>query len=372
MRKNWWMAGAALIALIGCQPPQFSKPLQVLDWPGSRRPYAPSGFRVESYATGLDHPANLLVADNGDVLVAESQGITLLRDANGDGHPELRTSFLSGLYRPYGMAMTREQFLVANTDGVYSYPYKPGHLRPGLGGKRILQLPTQDQDRHWQRNLLLDEAHQKLYVTVGSASDAGEGGMEKEYRRANVLELDLQTGAERVYASGLRNPLGLDWATSGQLWTVVSEGNQQADYFTSIQDGAFYGWPYTYPNTKVMEAPAATINKAQPPDLALKAEAGSGGLRFYRADSFPRHYRDGAFISQHGVDSRSNLNGFKVVFVPFKQGLPSGPPEDFLAGFVPDYASSQVYGRPSAVAVGWDGALLVADDAGNRVWRVSR
>lgn len=371
MHKNWALGlvvGLGLLA--GCLPLQMSNINRVQPWPAGKHPYAPAGFQVREFAGGLDGPRNLLVGNNGDIFVAESDRITLLRDANWDGNPELRTTFLRGLYQPYGMGISEEQFMVASTDGIYAYPYKPGQLEPSGGGRRLMQLPAGADNLHWKRNLVVDEAHQKLYVTVGSASNAGEQGMQEEFRRADILELNLQNGAERVYASGLRNPVGMDWSTSGQLWSVVSENERASDYLTSIQDGGFYGWPYTYSGEHPENPQLA--RKAIRPDVSLGQRTAPQGLSFYRGHSFPSHYRDGAFISQHGTPTKSNLSGFKVVFVPFQDGLPAGPPEDFLAGFVPDYTRNEVYGSPAAVAVAWDGALLVADDAGNRIWRVSR
>lgn len=334
----------------------------MLDWPEGTHPYAPSGFYVHEYASGLNRPGNLIVADNGDVFVAESQSITLLRDSNGDGHPEVRSAFLSGLDRPYGMAINGNQFLVACSGGVDSYAYTAGQLWLSSSKKRILQLPAGGSSLHWQRNLLLDQAQQKLYVTVGSATSAGEAGMQKEYRRANILEVDIPSGAERVYASGLAGPLGLDWSTSGQLWSVVAASGSGKDYVTSIQNGAFYGWP-----KRESSGPPAVA-----PDLPLSDACEAQGLSFYRGRRFPSHYRDGAFVSLHGTARRSGLSGFKVIFIPFLQGLPAGPPEDFLIGFVPDHSRNQAYGRPSAVGVAWDGSLLISDDGGNRIWRVSR
>jgi glucose/arabinose dehydrogenase len=370
MRKilAWGLAVCGILS--GCLPLRLSNVTRVLAWPAGQHPFAPAGFRVCQFVGGLDSPRNLVVASNGDVFVAGPDRITLLRDANGDGNPELRATFLGGLNQPYGMAVAADQFLVASTDSIFAYPYKPGLLEPSGPGRRILQLPAGDDSLHWKRNLLLDEAHRKLYISVGSASNAGEKGMQQEYRRANILELDLKNGAERVYASGLRDPMGMDWATSGQLWSVVSESERAPDYLTSVQDGGFYGWPYTYSGDHPQNIQLA--RKAIRPDVNLGYRTAAQGLAFYRGHSFPSHYRDGAFISEQGAPARGNLSGFKVIFVPFQDGLPSGPPEDFLAGFVPDYNRSEVRGSPAAVAVAWDGALLVADEAGNRIWRVSR
>lgn len=406
MRKTLAIGVLALAGLAGCLPVQTSKFCHVIGWPEGKTPRAPAGFRVQEFARDLVSPRNLLVASNGDVFVAESnsevQGvrrwgadvsgasqaqrldpsanrITLLRDANGDGNPEVRATFLTGLNQPFGMALAGDQFLVANTDGIDAYPYKPGDFAPSGPGRRWLDLPAGGYNNHWTRNLLVDEAHQKLYVSVGSASNIGEHGLQEEVRRANILEVDLRDRSERIYASGLRNPVGMAWAPgSGRLWTVVNErdglGDELApDYLTSVQEGGFYGWPGSYSGGQIdprVESQNSTT--ALKPDLALGAHTASLGLTFYRGDRFPTRYRDGAFIGQHGSWNRSELSGYKVAFVPFREGRPAGPPENFLTGFIPDFNRNEVHGRPVAVAVSWDGALLVADDAGNRIWRVSR
>ena len=399
----------ALAVVAGCVPMENSKFCRVIGWPAGKTPRAPGGFRVQEFARDLINPRNLMVASNGDVFVAEANSeatgmrklgadlsgasgaqrlepsanrITLLRDANGDGNPEVRVTFLANLDQPYGMSIAGNQFLVANTDGVDAYPYKPGDLAPSGPGHRLLELPAGGYNNHWTRNLLVDEAHQKLYVSVGSASNIAEHGMQEEVRRANILEYDLRTQSERVYASGLRNPVGLAWAPgSRRLWTVVNErdglGDELApDYLTSLKDGGFYGWPYSYSGNQVDERvspqDSTLVKKALKPDLALGAHTASLGLTFYRGDRFPSRYRDGAFIGQHGSWNRSELSGYKVMFVPFQDGHPSGPPENFLTGFIPDFNRNEVYGRPVAVAVAWDESLLVADDAGNRIWRICR
>lgn len=409
MRKTLAISLLTLAGIVGCLPMQTSNFCRVIGWPAGKTPRAPAGFRVQEFGSNLINPRNLFVASNGDVFVAEANSeargmrklgaelsgaseaqrlepsanrITLLRDANGDGNPEVRVTFLSGLYQPYGMAIAGDQFLVANTDGIFAYPYKLGELSPSGPGKRILELPAGGYNNHWTRNLLADEARQKLYVSVGSASNIGEHGLDEEHRRACILEVDLRTGSERVYASGLRNPVGLAWAPGNtRLWTVVNErdglGDKQApDYLTSLQDGGFYGWPYSYNGQQVDERvqpqEPGLVSRALTPDLALGAHTASLGLTFYRGDRFPSRYRDGAFIGQHGSWNRSELSGYKVMFIPFENGQPSGPPENFLTGFIPDFNRNEVYGRPVATAVAWDGALLVADDAGNRIWRVSR
>lgn len=408
MRKTL-TSGLLALGLAGCMPTQTSKFCRVIGWPEGKSPHAPAGFHVQEFARDLVNPRNLLIASNGDVFVAESNSeasglrkwgadlsgasqaqrlepsanrITLLRDANGDGNPEVRATFLSGLYQPYGMAIVGDQFLVANTDGIYAYPYKAGELAPSGPGRKWAGLPAGGYNNHWTRNLLVDEAHQKLYVSVGSASNIAEHGMEEEIRRANILEIDLRDRSERVYASGLRNPVGMAWAPGNRrLWTVVNErdglGDEAApDYLTSLQDGGFYGWPYSYSGNQVDERvepqDSSQVSRALKPDVALGPHTASLGLAFYRGNRFPSRYRDGAFIGQHGSWNRSEFTGYKVVFVPFADGSPSGTPENFLTGFIPDFNRNEVYGRPVAVAVSWDESLLVADDAGNRIWRVSR
>lgn len=376
--------------IFGCQPRGTNQLSRVLGWPEGETPHAPGAFQVQEYARDLVNPRNLYVASNGDVFVAEASNssrepsanrITLLRDANGDGNPELRVTFLQGLYQPYGMTIAGDKFYVANTDGLYAYPYKLGEASPSGPGVRMLALPAGDDDLHWTRNLLADEAHQKLYVSVGSSSNIGEDGMQAEYHRANILQIDLQTAAKQVYASGLRNPVGMAWAPGNtRLWTVVNErdglpDHPVSDYLTSLQEGGFYGWPYSYSgkhlDERVTEQKPELVDRALTPDLDLGAHAVSAGLAFYRGEQFPSRYRDGAFIGQRGSWDKEKLSGYKVMFVPFADGHPSGPPENFLSGFIPDFNRNEVYGQPAAAGVAWDGSLLIADDAGNRVWRVS-
>ena len=376
--------------IFGCQPRGTNQLSRVLGWPEGETPHAPGAFQVQEYARDLVNPRNLYVASNGDVFVAEASNssrdpsanrITLLRDANGDGNPELRVTFLQGLYQPYGMTIAGDKFYVANTDGLYAYPYKLGEASPSGPGVRMLALPAGDDDLHWTRNLLADEAHQKLYVSVGSSSNIGEDGMQAEYHRANILQIDLQTATKQVYASGLRNPVGMAWAPGNtRLWTVVNErdglpDHPVSDYLTSLQEGGFYGWPYSYSgkhlDERVTEQKPELVDRALTPDLDLGAHAVSAGLAFYRGEQFPSRYRDGAFIGQRGSWDKEKLSGYKVMFVPFADGHPSGPPENFLSGFIPDFNRNEVYGQPAAAGVAWDGSLLIADDAGNRVWRVS-
>jgi glucose/arabinose dehydrogenase len=384
---------------------QFSK---VLGWPEDKSPVA-EGFTVKRFATGLVNPRNLYVTPNGDVLVAEANTeihgvkklgakligyaassriepsanrITLLRDADHDGVPETRSVFLQGLNQPFGMLVLGDFFYVANTDGLWRYPYRPGDTTLTGQGQKLLGLPAGGYNNHWTRNLLAHPDGTKLYVTVGSGSNVGEHGLANELRRANVLELQPDGSGERIYASGLRNPVGLRFAPGTHvLWTTVNERDELGDelvpdYLTHLEDGAFYGWPFSYWGThldpRVKEPAPAGLKQAQVPDVPLGSHTASLGLAFNEGTLFPGRFRNGAFIGQHGSWNRSKLSGYQVVFVPFSNGQPTAPPEPFLTGFIKDEARREVYGRPVGVAFLPDGSLLVADDAGNTVWRVSR
>ena len=361
---------------------------QVIGWPENTTPKAPAGFTVTKFADGLKHPRNMYVATNGDVFVAESDDkeksanrITLLRDANRDGKPEMKQTFMTELNQPYGMLVLGNYFYVGNTDGVMRFPYREGQKKMTGKGEKILELPAGGYNHHWTRNLLARPDGSKIYVSVGSASNVGEYGMDEEKRRAAVLEINPDGSGERVYASGLRNPVGIDWAPGDSvLYAAVNERDKIGDglvpdYLTSVQAGGFYGWPYSYfgqhidPRRKG-ERPDL-VRQAIVPDVPLGAHTASLGLRFYEGDAFPEKYRNGAFIGQHGSWNRSNFVGYKVVFVPFQNGKPSGEPEDFLTGFIANADKSQVYGRPVGIALLEDGSLLVADDAANTIWRVS-
>jgi glucose/arabinose dehydrogenase len=371
---------------------------KVIGWPAGQTPVAPEGFQVSRYADSLAHPRWIYVADNGDVFIAESNSahstldkitgknksadrITLLRDANNDGMPETRTVFLDNLNKPFGMAIIGDKFYVANTDAVVAYPYTAGATSIKAAGKTIVSLPG--NERHWTRNILPNAAKNKLYIAVGSSSNVAENGIEKEARRANILEVNIDGGGERVYASGLRNPVGMAWAPgTNTLWTAVNErdelgDNLVPDYLTSVQDGGFYGWPYSYygqhedPRMKDKNRPDL-VQKAIVPDVALGNHTASLGLVFYVGTSFPMAYRGGAFIGQHGSWNSSVLTGYKVVYVPFKNGKPAGPMQDFLTGFIANSSKSEVYGRPVGVAVAKNGSLLVADDGADIIWRISK
>ena len=365
-----------------------NNPPEVVGWSKGQTPIAPEGFVVSKFADGLEHPRNIYVAPNHDIFVTESDDaeksanrIVLFRDTNSDGQPDLRTVFLSGLNQPYGMLVLGGYFYVANVDGVVRFPYQEGKTSIEAKGEKILDLPAGGYNHHWTRNLIASEDGSKIYVSVGSASNNGEYGMEKEKRRANILEINPDGSGERVYAYGLRNPVGMDWAPgTNTLWTAVNErdkvgNNLVPDFITSVQEGGFYGWPYAYFGTHVDprmvgEAPEL-VKKAIVPDLAVGAHTASLGLAFYDKEAFPEKYRNGAFIGQHGSWNREVLNGYRVLFVPFENGQPSGPPEDFLTGFIADLDEEEVYGRPVSVAVLADGALLISDDDSSTLWRVS-
>jgi glucose/arabinose dehydrogenase len=382
----------------------------VVDWPEGVTPKAPGGFEVTLWADGLDYPRWIHVLPNGDVLVAEARSvprpgedpeapendgmlrsralgrsanrITLFRDADGDGRPETRETFLAGLNQPFGMALLADSFYVASTDGVLRFPYRPGETRIEAPGEKILDLPAGGYNNHWTRNVVVGPGGRKLYVTVGSASNVGEFGMDEEHRRACILEIDPDGGNERLYASGLRNPVGLDFEPeTGVMWTAVNERDELGDelvpdYVTSVREGGFYGWPYAYfgriEDPRLAGRRPDLVARSLTPDLAVGSHTASLGLAFYTGSAFPERYRGGAFIGQHGSWNRAELSGYKVAFVPFAKGRPSGPMEDFLTGFVADDDRSLVYGRPCGVLVLPDGSLLVADDAANRIWRVAK
>lgn len=383
----------------------FSK---VIGWDSSKKPIAPEGFTVTKYADDLDNPRWIYITPNADVLVAEANTtnkglkklkdeisgksksqtsresgnrITLFRDTNKDGKFDLRETFLSGLNRPLGMLVLGKTFYVANTDGLWQYPYDPAQTHITGQGKQILALPAGGYNNHWTRNLLANADGSKIYISVGSGSNAGENGIENETRRANILEINPDGTGERIYASGLRNPVGMDWVKgTNVLWTAVNERDELGDdlvpdYITSVREGAFYGWPYSYfgqhEDPRLKGQRPDLVKKAIVPDLAVGAHTASLGFAFYDNNAFPKKYNSGAFIGQHGSWNRSELAGYKVIFVPFKNGKPAGSPEDFLTGFIADKGKKEVYGRPVGVAVMPDGSLLVADDAGNTIWKVS-
>ncbi len=399
--------------------PELPPPVQTLlptvvlahakGWPEGVKPKPAAGFAVNAFATGLDHPRWLYVLPNGDVLVAESAAppqpkltrglvgwamqlgmrwaganvpsanrLTLLRDADGDGRAETRSAFLAGLNSPIGMALIGDDFYVANTDGVVRFPYTEGATEITAKGEKIADLPAGDLNVHWVKNIVASPDGARLYASVGSNSNLGENGMENEEGRAAIHEIDLVTGKSRLFASGLRNPVGLGFhPESGALWTTVNERDELGsdlvpDYMTTVQENGFYGWPYSYfgqhldPRARPQRPDLAA--KAIVPDYALGPHTASLGLAFYDAALFPERYRGGAFVGQHGSWNRRPPSGYKVIFVPFEDGRPTGEPEDILTGFLSD---GDAYGRPAGVAIDKSGALLVADDVGNTIWRVT-
>ncbi|WP_291862578.1 sorbosone dehydrogenase family protein [Bradyrhizobium sp.] len=376
-------------------------------WPAGAKPRAANGMAVNAFATGLDHPRTVHVLPNGDVLVAESNAppkpsggikgwimgmvmkragagvpsanrITLLRDADGDGVAETRSIFLENLFSPFGMALVGEEFYVANADAIVKFPYRAGDTKITAAGVKLTDLPA-GRNHHWTKDLIASPDGTKLYATVGSNSNIGENGMEEEANRAAVLEVDRVSGKWRVFASGLRNPNGPAWEPkTGALWVVVNErdelGNDLVpDYMTSVKDGAFYGWPYSYfgqkVDTRVEPQRPDLVAKAIAPDYALGAHTASLGLAFNTGNLFPPEMAGGAFVGQHGSWNRKPRSGYKVIFVPFTDGKPSGKPQDVLTGFLNDNGEAQ--GRPVGVALDKQGALLVADDVGNAIWRVT-
>ncbi|OBQ52911.1 sorbosone dehydrogenase family protein [Tamlana sp. s12] len=361
---------------------------KLVDWPDGKLPTAPEGFTVTKLADGFENPRWTYIAPNGDMFVCESNTknsagrITLLRDENNDGTIELRETFLDELKQPLGMLVIKNHFYVANTDGLYKYPYKKGQtkLKPN-SGEKIVELPAGGYNNHWTRNIITNKAQDKIYISVGSASNVGEYGMEEEIRRANILEVDLNGENEKIYASGLRNPVGMDWnPVNGALWTAVNErdkigDNLVPDYVTSVKEGGFYGWPYAYygaiPDPRLKGEAPELVEKTIVPDVSVGPHTASLGLTFYDKDSFPEKYKNGMFVGQHGSWNRSVLSGYRVVFIPFENGKPTSKPEDFLTGFIAEDSDTEVYGRPVCVAVTPSGDLLVNDDSGNTVWKVS-
>jgi glucose/arabinose dehydrogenase len=383
-------------------------------WPQGTQPQAPEGFKVTALARGLDHPRWVYTLPNGDVLVAESNKpppaegaknvhsdglrglamglvmkragadtpsanrITLLRDTDGDGVADLRSAFLENLLSPFGMALVGTQLFIATADGVVKVPYETGQTSVNTAPVRVTDLPA-GANHHWTKNIIASPDGRKLYATVGSNSNVGDNGMAAEEGRAAIWEVDVETGSKRLFATGLRNPNGLGWEPQSKvLWTVVNErdelGNELVpDYLTSVKDGAFYGWPWSYwgqhVDTRVNPPNPDMVAKAIAPDFGLGSHVAPLGLAFSDA-RMPGAYASGAFIGQHGSWNRKELTGYNVVFVPFADGRPSGPPQAFLTGFLSK--DGDAYGRPVGVALDGKGALLVADDVGNVVWRVVR
>jgi glucose/arabinose dehydrogenase len=433
MRAICCLAAAAILPLAACMEtarlpveagmgpqPQLPSPRPALiptvkiapakGWPSGSTPTPAAGFAVKAFATGLDHPRWLYVLPNGDVLVAETNAppkpedgkgikgwfmkrlmkragsavpsanrITLLRDADGDGVAETKTVFLQNRNSPFGMALVGKTLYVADSDALVRFPYSDGVTSIPSAATKVADLPAGPINHHWTKNVVASRDGSKLYVSVGSNSNVGENGMDKEEGRAAILEIDPASGRSRVFASGLRNPVGMAWQPdSGALWTSVNERDEIGsdlvpDYMTSVKEGGFYGWPYSYygqhPDSRPHPPRPDLVAAAIPPDYALGPHTASLGLAFYDATLFPARYHGGAFVGQHGSWNRRPLSGYKVIFVPFTNGRPSGTAEDMLTGFVT--TDGQALGRPVGVAVDRAGALLVADDVGNTVWRVT-
>ena len=425
------VSGAALLAACGdtavLDPtagmgatPSLPKPVSSLiptvniapavGWPAGAMPLPMAGLTVTALATGLDHPRWVHVLPNGDVLVAESNAppkpddgkgikgtvmkwvmgragagvpsanrITLLRDANGDGKAEVRTVFLDKLNSPFGMALIGNDFYVATTDAVVRFPYQTGQTSITAAPVKVLDLPGGPINHHWTKSLIASPDGSKLYITVGSNSNAAERGMEAEAGRAAIWEMDVKTGSHRIFATGLRNPNGMGWSPETKaLWTVVNERDEIGsdlvpDYLTSVKDGAFYGWPYSYYGQNVDERVKPPrpdlVAKAVSPDYALGSHVAPLGMAFSEGNALIPALANGVFVGEHGSWNRRPLSGYKVVFVPFSQGKPLGLPVDVLAGFISP--EGHAYGRPVGVAIDKRGALLVADDVGNVIWRVS-
>ncbi|WP_116124323.1 PQQ-dependent sugar dehydrogenase [Lewinella sp. IMCC34183] len=362
---------------------------EITDWPADRTPQAPEGFTVNRFADDLQHPRSVYVSPAGEIFVVESNTrnsanrIQRLTDTNGDGTADKREVFATDLNQPFGMLVLDGYFYVANTDATWRYPYETGQATlDASAGEQILKTPPQGYNNHWTRNLLAAPDGDKVYVSVGSGSNVGENGMENETNRATILEINPDGSDMREYATGLRNPVGMDWnPVTGALWTAVNERDKLGDglvpdYLTSVQPGAFYGWPYSYygqiNDPRWADDPhQSLVDAAVVPDVPLGPHTASLGLVFYTADQFPARYRNGAFVGQHGSWNRSEFSGYKVVFVPFDADGAPQPPEDFLTGFIADASSGKVWGRPVGVTVLPDGSLIVADDDAGILWRVA-
>jgi glucose/arabinose dehydrogenase len=379
-------------------------------WKDGAMPTAAPGLKVIALARDFDHPRSVYVLPNGDVLVVETNAppkpddghgirgffqklamkragavtpsanrITLLRDTNGDGEPDTRTVFLKGLSSPFGVALIGNDLFVANTDSVMRYPYTEGQTEITAAGTKVCDLPGGPINHHWTKNIVASQDGSKLYVSIGSNSNVGERGIDAERERAAIWEVDPKTGEHRVFASGLRNPNGLAIdADTGTLWTSVNERDEIGsdlvpDYMTSVKDGAFYGFPYSYygqhVDVRMKPQDPAMVAKAIAPDYALGPHTASLGLAEAAGNTLPASYQDGMFVGQHGSWNRKPYSGYKVIFVPFTDGKPSGPPVDVLTGFIDKDGNAQ--GRPVNVAIDKKGALLVADDVGNVVWKVT-
>ena len=392
---------------------------KIVGWKEGEAPAVPHGFRIQPMATGLSNPRRVYVLPNGDVLVVESQRvgrepvdrpkdpirdfimslahggggatetqgpagappqrITLLRDSDGDGKPELKTTLLDHLNSPFGVVLVGNDLYVADTDALLRFQFTPGQTKITTPGQKVIDLPGGLIDHHWTKDLTASPDGSRLYVGVGSNSNVQERGAEAETNRAAIWEVDPKTGAHRIYASGLRNPNGLTfYPGSNTLWAVVNERDERGpnlvpDYMTSVRPGAFYGWPYSYygqhVDPRVRPQRPDMVAKAIPADYALSSHVAALGLTFYTGASFPGLFRGGAFVGEHGSWNRTQPNGYRIVFIRFSGGKPVGEPHNFVAGFLDKDGNAR--GRPVGVAVDRTGALIIADDVGNTVWRVS-
>ena len=428
-----WLAVVSVLALGGCgesarllvsqgmgPQPLLPDPAHTLiptvhvapaqGWRAGAMPTPAAGLAVNAFASGLSHPRWLYVLPNGDVLVAETNAppkpedgkgikglfmkllmkkagadvpsanrITLLRDANGDGIAETRSVLLQGLHSPFGMALVGDTLYIADTDAVVKVPYRAGDTQITASPQKLADLPAGPINHHWTKSLVASRDGRHLYAGIGSNSNVGDNGMAVEANRAAIFEIDPVTGSTRVFASGLRNPVGMDWQPeSGALWVCVNERDELGsdlvpDYMTAVREGGFYGWPYSYYGQHVDTRPQPQrpdlVASAIVPDYALGPHTASLGLAFYGGTLLPAHYRNGAFVGQHGSWNRRPQSGYKVIFVPFANGTPSGDAEDVLTDFLD--AQGRAQGRPVGLAVARDGALLVADDVGDSIWRVA-
>ncbi|WP_439533678.1 PQQ-dependent sugar dehydrogenase [Polymorphobacter sp.] len=373
-----------------------------IGWPEGRAPVAPRGYVVTKFAGGLDYPRQALLLPNGDVLVSEARTlpkldaepevergqalskttgysanrITLLRDTNGDGVADVRHVLREGLNQPFGMQYADGRLYVGNTDGVVSFAFEPGQTEIKGAPRTLVTLPAGGYNNHWTRNLLLSADGRTLYVSVGSASNVGEYGMDEEKRRAAILAIDVGSGRERTYASGLRNPVGMDWAPgTGALWTAVNERDHlgddiSPDYLVGVKEGGFYGWPWSYwgkQDPRHANGKRELLATTLQPDVALGPHAAALGLAFAKGDGAQT-----AYVARHGSWNRSEFSGYDVLAVPFANGRPSAAPQPFLTGFMADAGKGEVYGRPVSIQTRADGAIFVVDDAGDTVWLVRR
>lgn len=385
---------------------------KVVGWKPDEKPEVAKGLKIQALATGLKHPRSLFTLPNGDILVSESvtppaasikrpkdlimgwiealatsggngnQGsnrITILRDTDGDGTAELHDVLIDHLNSPFGVALVGEDLYVADTDAILRFPYKDGATKIDDPGTKLTDLPGGPIDHHWTKSLLASPDGNLLFVGVGSNSNITENGIQAEKDRASILEVDRATGRSRIFADGLRNPNGLSWEPqSHALWTVVNERDELGpnlvpDYMTSVKEGRFYGWPYSYygqnVDPRVMPQRPDLVAKAIVPDYALSSHVAPLGMAFATGGNMPSTYQHGAFVGEHGSWNRNTFNGYKVVFIPFENGKPKGSPQDVVTGFL--NADNQARGRPVGLAIDKSGALLIADDVGNTIWRVS-